>query len=401
MLEVLDAWPVLPVILRSNNILPNGLRHPKSDQRWNNMVAALESEHYNRIREIRVFGMTNLRWDRFAASVQKPFPELTILDVGVKNDVVPVLPDSFLGGSAPRLRELTLRGFPLPSIPKLLLSANGLIALSLWSIPDSGISPDAMATVLTVMTRLESLELHFNSSRFRPDPASRPLPPPTRFVLPALTNLEFVGVHEYLEGLLARIDAPLLYYLNVEFFMALNFDIPQLHRLIGHAEKFKTFDHAQVWVEEDSISLHLSPPETWEEDYPKPLELGIACRDLDWQLSSLAQVCSSSFPLVSTVERLDIWEGGSPWTDDMENTQWLELLDPFTALKDLYLTDEIARHVCGALQELSGERAVEVLPVLRNLFVDGLVSIEHIEEAIRPFVAARQHSGHPVVVDHW
>src|SRR5712671_1215278 len=45
MLEVLDAWPVLPVILRSNNILPNGLRHPKSDQRWNNMVAALESEH--------------------------------------------------------------------------------------------------------------------------------------------------------------------------------------------------------------------------------------------------------------------------------------------------------------------------------------------------------------------
>jgi len=46
-----------------------------------------------------------------------------------------------------------------------------------------------MATALSVMTRLESLDLEFPFSRSRPDPASRPLPPPTHFVLPALTKL--------------------------------------------------------------------------------------------------------------------------------------------------------------------------------------------------------------------
>jgi len=66
MLEVLGAWPVLPVILKSKDVLLSGLPHPKSDQRWDNLVAALESEHYNRIREIDMNGMTNSRWDRLS-----------------------------------------------------------------------------------------------------------------------------------------------------------------------------------------------------------------------------------------------------------------------------------------------------------------------------------------------
>jgi F-box-like len=41
-LEVLDAWPNLPVLLICG----------RSDQRWDNTVAALESEHSNRIYEI-------------------------------------------------------------------------------------------------------------------------------------------------------------------------------------------------------------------------------------------------------------------------------------------------------------------------------------------------------------
>ena len=95
------------------------------------------------------------------------------------------------------------------------------------------------------MTRLETLDLRFRSPRSCPDPASRPLPPLTRFVLLTLTRLIFEGVYEYLEDLLARTDAR-LYRLYIAFFMDLDFDLPQLHRLIGHAEEFKAFDHAKV-----------------------------------------------------------------------------------------------------------------------------------------------------------
>jgi len=260
-----------------------------------------------------------------------------------------------------------------------------------------------MATALAVMTRLESLHFAFLSPRSRPDPESRPLPPPTRFVLPALTNIVFRGIYEYLEDLLARIDAPLLYDLDIIFFTHLDFDVPQLHRLISHAEEFKTFNRAKVSIYDDFTQLRLHP-NTVEVDHRGRIELDIHDRELNYKLSSLARVCSSS-PLISALEELEIWEGDnlflSHWKDDMENARWLELLDPFTALKNLYLTHEIAQRVCGALQELSGERATDVLPALRNLFVRGFSSLEPVQEALMPFVTARQLSGHPVVIDHW
>jgi len=403
MSEVPDAWQALPVILTSSS---DG--HPNSRQRWDNRVAALESEHYNRICEIEIFGMTKLRWKRFVAAMQKPFLELTELKITVYG-VVPVLPDSFLGGSAPRLQALFLGSIPFPSIPKLLLSAHDLVRLTLWDIPDSGyFSPDAMATALSVMTRLESLDLRFRSLLSRPDPASRPPPPPTRPVLPVLTKLVFQGVCEYSEDLLARIGAPLLYDLHIVFFMDFimdfNFDARQLHRLICHAEEFKACDYATVVISNVSIRLSLYPKTSVVDDYIL-FELEIECNQLGPQLSSLSQTCNSSFPFTPTLEELEIREDDdlppSDWKENAENAQWVELLTPFTALKNLYLTDQIARQVCGALQELPEEMATEVLPALRNLFVDRLGSLEQIQEAIRPFVATRQLSGHPVAIEHW
>jgi len=395
--EVLGGWPVLPIILKD--------QLGKLDQRWDNVVAALQSEHYSRICGIDFFNITKLRWERFAAAMQKPFPELTYLDVSTYS-VVPVLPDSFLGGSAPRLRELSLECIPFPSIPKLLLSSNGLVRLSLWNIPVSGyFSPDAIATALTVMTRLEFLRLRFFSPRPRPDPESRLLHPFTRFVLPALTRLMFKGVYEYLEDLLTRIDAPLLDYLDITFFMDLDFDVPQLYRLIDHAEAFNAFDQAQVLILNRAIQLNLYS-RTGKVDHRTQLKLQINCEKLDYQLSSLAQVCSSSFPRVSAMENLYIRKDDDrlvppPLAVDMETGQWLAILDPFTALKNLDLWQEIAAHVCSALQELSGERVTEVLPTLQGLFITHLSSDslpEGLRKAIKTFVAARRRSGHPVSV---
>src|SRR5712671_6624848 len=321
MSKVLDAWPVLPVILLSDF---SKVSHRKSEQRRDNRLAALESEHYNRICEIYFSDITNSCWGRFASAMQKPFPELIHLELSVNGNVVPVLPDSFLGGSAPRLRELWLKSVPFPSMPKLFSSGNSLVKLYLEDIPESGyISPDTMATALTVMTRLESLHLEFRSPRPRPDTASRSLPPSTRFSLPVLTKLTFKGVHEYLEDLLARIDVdvPLLDRLHIVFFMDLDFDVPQLRRFISHVEGFKAFDHAKV-----SIAGHLIQLLLHSKFDSHRLELRISCRELDYQLSSLAQVLSSSFLIISTLEELEIKEHNlsSPqWKDDMENAQWL------------------------------------------------------------------------------
>ena len=61
------------------------------------------------------------------AALEEPFPELTQLNLGFrdKGETVPVVPDLFLGGSAPRLHFLSLTHvpFPFPVLRKLHLSA--------------------------------------------------------------------------------------------------------------------------------------------------------------------------------------------------------------------------------------------------------------------------------------
>jgi hypothetical protein len=146
---------------------------------------------------------------------------------------VPVLPDSFLGGSAPRLRYLALDAIPFPGFPKLLLSAAHLVELWLVNTPHSGyISPEAMVTCLSVLTSLETLQLGFLSPQSSPDRESQRPPPATRPVLPSLGFFLFKGANKYLEEFVARIDTPRLFRLSTQFFNDIGFT-PELNQFIS------------------------------------------------------------------------------------------------------------------------------------------------------------------------
>jgi len=128
---------------------------------------------------------------------------------------------------------------------------------------------------------------------------------------------------------------------------------------------------------------------------------------LDWLLSSLEQVCTSCLPPFSTSEDLYIceipyslpdWQDGS---DDFEKSQWLGLLRPFTAAKNLYLSEQLAPRIVPALQELVGGRTTEVLPAVENIFLEGLRPLGPVQEGIEKFVAMRQVTGHPIAVTRW
>jgi hypothetical protein len=211
--------------------------------------------------------------------------------------------------------------------------------------------------------------------------------------------LEFGGVVKYLEHLVAQVDAPLLDSLEITFFHQLIFDTPQLTRFISRTPKFKTFDEARVDFSDRRVSVTL-PRES-----DGVLAFEISCRPSDWQLSSLAQVCSSSFPqaLIQMVEHLYIQDGSwqPRWQDDIENSQWLELFHPFTGVRDLYISSEFTPRIAPALQELVGERATEVLPALQTVFLKEPLPSEPVQETIEKFVAARQLASQPIAVSRW
>jgi len=88
-------------------------------------------------------------------------------------------------------------------------------------------------------------------------------------------------------------------------------------------------------------------------------------------------------------------------TDDMENTQWLELLQPFTAAMELHLLETLAQHVAVALKEHPLEGVTGVMPALRSVFIRGSSGkLRSGEEAIDQFLTARQLSNLPVTVHH-
>jgi hypothetical protein len=397
--ETLAVWPPLPIVIMQDG----------QPTQMDNIILALE--HNDRVCRIDLLDVMNPELEEFLAAMQQPFPALTELALwyGYRlNDEdemieMPVIPESFLGGSAPRLQCLELARIPFPGLPKLLLSATDLVTLRIRELPHSGyISPEAMVRCLSTLTRLDSLLLGFKSPLSRPVRASRPPHPPTRSTLPTLTDFLFEGVSEYLEDFVARIDAPLLDSLKIRFFHQLIFDTPQLAQFFARTPNIQPAVDAGIVFFNDKV-LMTSPSTS-----PRQIELTISCRQSDWQLSSLAQVCSSSLPeaFIPKVERLYIYDYENEydrlrWQDDIEDSQWLEVLQPFTALKDLYVSTEFLPRFAPVFQELAGERVTEVLPALQSLFLEELHPSGPVWEAIEKFVAARQLAGHPIAVSHW
>jgi len=391
--EMLSIWPALPIVIRDNLDLTS---------REDNIIAALA--HSDRISELELCVAGSSQWEKVFAAMQKPFPVLTDLVLRSAKDTEPVLPDTFLGGTAQRLRFLRLNRISFPGLPKLLLSsATHIVYLQLWNVPRSGyISPEVMATCLSALTSLKELRLTFESPRSLPDRGIirhfTPTTPATRAVLPALIRFRYRGMSEYLEDLAARIDAPMLHSLKITLLNQLIFDTSNISEFISRTPKFKVLDEARVAFDDWEVSVTF--PRTVER-----LHLGILCRQSDWQLSSLAQVCGSSLPLVSSLGHLYIYNSKYlrlGWQDDdVENAQWLELLRPFTAVKNLHLCKEFAPRVAAVMEELVGESVTEVLPALRNIFVEGYQPSVPLEEGIRRFIAARHLSSEPIKVSHW
>ncbi|KAH9981602.1 hypothetical protein BJV74DRAFT_79664 [Russula compacta] len=391
---MLDIWPALPMIVC---ILGSG--HEIPGESMDNIISALECN--DRICRISLCARGSLL-ERFAAAMQESFPELMSLKLRSNDVAAPVLSETFLGGSAPRLQSLYLDGVTFPTLPKLLLSARDLVDLCLLDIPPSGyIPPEVMVTCLTVMTKLGTLELVFRSPRSLPDQTSRHPPLQTRAVLPALTSLVFLGDSEYLEDISARIDAPLLDHVSATFFHQPIFDTPQFLRFIGRTEEFKAPILAEVVLLTDFIAMILSR----KIGDLRTFMFRILCPRPDWQLSALLQVCNSSSPPFSTLEQLKIYDYSSllnepHWLEDVQEIQWLHLLRLFATVKNLVLSEQLALHIAHALQNLHKGGAADVLPALQNLFIEGPIPPGPIREVIGKFVAARQLSGHPVVVHY-
>jgi len=389
MKAALDIWPALPIVIHAN------LGGDAVDE--DDTIAALEDR--DRIVGISLWRLTQSRVDKCLGVMQQPFPVLTFLDVHMEHGrVAHVNTDAFLGGSVPRLERFSLSGIRIPALTTLLSSASELVDLDLDDLPVEHISPEAMSTCLPSLTRLRSLSICFQRCPSFTYPTSQ-RPPPSTSVLPALTKLFLGGPHEYLEDLLTRIDTPQLENGHLQFSGVANFDTPGVCQFIHRTGMFNLPTEVDVYIRKAVFFKLLSLIGPKKEVY---MSFSGSDFDLYTEVELMEAFSTGCPPLLSHIERLKI--GGDDvdgWYSWPHTAPWLEFLQPFTSVQTLHLSGEVIMpHVSRTLGELAGERATEVLPALHTLMLSW--TRELVSEAVRlvkPFIVARKHSEHPVVVE--
>src|SRR6266702_2016642 len=285
-LKNLDCWPPLPLVVNYGGFPMHPPRAPEDED---NIMAALEQS--DRVYSINLTVSSSLL--KKLSTISEPFSELEELVLLSQDNVQLTLLSTFWWGH--RLRTLHSTRIAFPSLPQLLLPSQDLVDLQLHEIPGVGyFSPEAFANALCGMTQLQILSLHFLSSLPRRNYLALPPPPGDRVVLPALICFKYRGISKYLDSLVARIDAPRLGDIDITFFSQPTLDALQLGLFIDRIDTRGSPLQAEILSSGGAICISIT--------FTQPgsltrLGLKIPCEQLDWQLSSISQICDhfSSF----------------------------------------------------------------------------------------------------------
>ena len=387
----LGIWPALPIFVEYES--DGNDFHKVSNE--DNIVYALEQN--DRVCGVTLDYITGSDLEKISTVMQAAFPVLTSLHISSSEDpgIAPALPVEFMEGSAPRLRSIYLSGIPFPALPTLLLNTSDLVNLCLINIPRTGyISPEAMVVGLSALPRLRNFRFGFRSATPRPD---RIHPPPvTRTVLPALTEFDFKGASEYVEDLVARIDAPQLVNIYISYLNQLvDFQVPQLAMFIDRSvgPKLNPFMYALVTFHNSLVIFGTHCHPTNSSPDPHHAQTHVNCHGIDWQVSHIAQVVSYFSTTLSNVVHLKLQNGYGFQSEGVDDVEWLPLLHQFPTVRTLHVSNQLAGLVALALEDISLETVAEVLPSLDLICFEGRPA-----SSVEKFIAARQLSGRPVTV---
>jgi hypothetical protein len=357
-LKTLDYWPVLPIAIQCGGV-PN--LDPPAPEDDDNIIAALKQA--SRVRSIRLT-LTSSLLEKLPV-ISEPLVDLEELALLSQDNVPPTLPSTFRWGS--RLRTLHATRIVLPSFPQLLSPYQDLADLKIHEIPSAGyFSPEVLANALSGTTQLRSISLHFLSFPPRREHIGLPPPEAERIDLSALIRLKYRGISKYLDSFVARIDAPRLEDIDITFFSQPTIDASQLGRFIERTDMQTSLGQADIKTSEHAISISF----TNSRASSTCLRLQVSCKQVDWQLSCMVQICDQLSPFLFRVNNLGIstsilFHG----YNDVGNEEWLKLVLPFGGVEEFRVAP--GGHSTSILRALYSADSgnVTVLPALQYIRV--------------------------------
>ena len=316
----------------------------------------------------------------------------------VDRSTILVFPETF---QALHLRHLRLRGFTLPIGSRLLTTAVGLVTLQLIMFqPSTYFLPNTLLQWISLMPLLETLVIFFklpipNRELERQLRQLRRTPITTHVTLPNLRHFQYHGVSTYLEALVHRVTTPRLEKFDIEFFNQLTFSVPCLLQFMDTADNFR-FHSARFAFFDEQVEVAFYSHQPHEAEM-RPLGIIVFCRDLDWQVSSSAQISNSLSQIFSAVERLTLVHKehtrSSEEHNEFDRTEWRRFLRPFSNVKTLRINNELIRELSLCLGSEDGELPLELLPELQELTY---FASDDANDAFTSFIDTRQNADRPV-----
>ena len=350
----------------------------------------------DRLRHLRLcFPAQNLQKLVMAIDGEFPILEYPIVDPPMRDSTALMLPETL---QAPNLRHLKLRGFTYPVRPRLHPTAVGLVTLYLTiNHPSAYFQPNFLLQWVSFMPQLESLVIAFSfpvpnrdvERHLRHTPTAAPI------TLPNLRLFWFRGVSAYLEAVVCRITTPRLEKLQIRLLEQLNFSVPRLGQFINATESLR-FDNAKIMFKDKYIDvvMFLRGADTFA------FVVTVDCWHLDWQVSSMAQICNALGQVFSAVEHLtlqhDVHSQSSEEHNDVDRIEWRRLLRSFSNVKTLLVGDGLIEKLSRCVR-LEGDLPLELLPELQELRYPGSGAVG---DAFTSFIDDRRNAGRPVTAHY-
>ena len=186
---------------------------------------------------------------------------------------------------------------------------------------------------------------------------------------------------------MARVNAPHLVDIDITFFSQPTMDASQLGLIIGRIEvQTSSLSRADIETSAHAISISFTNLSA----SVAPLKLQILCKQLDWQLSCMAQVCDQFSPFLFRVEELSV---STTQSSSVQGEQWLDLVRSFNGARDLRVGDKLTGDIICALGHAdAGETTL--LPSLRLLHIEQPVEMNAPSwDALLSFINSRSLSG--------
>ncbi|KAH8982795.1 hypothetical protein EDB92DRAFT_2040348 [Lactarius akahatsu] len=357
-------------------------------------LGAIIARHRNRVRGIALQRLSYSEQDaKLLRALNHPFPELESLEIlppYIYSELN--LPATFLSGSAPSLRRLTLCGVLPSCLSSLLSSATGLVELALTLMT---LAPGApLFTSLQHMSCLRRLELNLDCGFSCSDPDSPPPPSTGDVISPSeLTHLIFEGCRSYFQALVVGLAAPSLQHLNAELCdgqSSSNSHISHLCKFICDTGRQFTVIHLSLSHSELRFYAGTGPQSV--DDQPFKIILS--------EPDSLEQVGRELSGPLSTVEELIIAWDVHRWHTEthIQTDQWRGFCYHVPQVKVVQVPVNVAIDVARSFQKDDGEPVLGLLPSLERIEVHLRGGLEYVSicRAFEPLISARKQAGQTI-----